>query len=248
MNLTLFRTLALGALATLLCACTTVGMHTPARSKLDYGPPQTMRVCVLKADGVSQRRQDELIHAVNKELSLYNIQVVVPWTRPWKRNDFTVYGMFGNDLSNRPLEAPCDRLVALSDRNIADFLWQFTMLPEVLGGVDEETHTHGMIVANVATENQLQLSPSAATVHEFYHLLGCPHAATLTHCYQRIADLKRQAQQNPEFFPGVTQDGQFLVTREAVNEVLQVVFAKEQSKRHGSEAHAVALPTSFPGS
>ena len=223
-------------LVAMLPACTTVGMHTRERAKLDYGPPLTMQICLLRAPGVSEQRATELMNAVRKELALYNIDVVVPWTRDWQRVGFTANAMFERDLYRRELEPPCDRLVALVDRHAGDFVWGLLGMPEVLGAVDDETHTHGMVVAIAVTESQLYITPEDAAVHEFYHLLGCPHAATLTRCYSIIAKLKSQTDPKVSFVPGIAANGDFLFSREAVNEALKETIAKEDAKRHRTSA------------
>jgi hypothetical protein len=125
---------------------------------------------------------------VNIEFAPYGIQIVVPWQHAWTRAGFTHSSLF-DDVARRDLEPPCDRLVALVDRNAGDFLWGLLM-PEILGEVDEATRTRGYIVATTGSVNQLLEPPSQATVHEFYHLLGCPHALSLSRCYHLIAALK----------------------------------------------------------
>jgi hypothetical protein len=223
-------------LATLLPACTTVGMHTKERAKIDYGPPITMQICLLRAPDVSQKRADKLMDAVRKEFALYRIEVAIPWVRDWERHGFTANAMFDNDLYHRELEPPCDRLVALVDRNVGDIVWGLLGMPEVLGAVDDETHTHGMVVAIAATEAQTLMPPKDAAVHEFYHLLGCPHAATLTRCYGLIAKLKSQTDPKANFVPGVATNGDFLFSREAVNDVLKDYVAKEEAKHKRTSA------------
>ena len=46
-------------------------------------------------------------------------------------------------------------------------------MPEVLGSVDDTIRTRGYVVATQASFNQLFTPPPKATVHDFYHLLGC---------------------------------------------------------------------------
>jgi hypothetical protein len=88
--------------------------------------------------------------------------------------------------------------------------------------VDDDTHTRGFVVATRASLNQLLASPADTAVHEFYHLLGCPHAATLTACYERIVALKRQIAPGADFVPGVGRDGRFLSSRrEEANRTLR---------------------------
>ena len=211
------------ALLVALAACTSVGTHTRERLALDYGPPMQLRVCVLHTPDVAPRRIDALVAAVNEEFQAYGITVVVPWVRPWQRAGFTHERLF-EDVAQRRLEAPCDRLVAFVDRNAGDALWGLLM-PEVLGMVDEATHTRGYVVATRASLNQLFVPPSKATVHEFYHLLGCPHAGSMDGCYRAIAALKRAHDASADFVPGIDPAGGFVTTREDANQTLRDALA-----------------------
>lgn len=222
-----------------LGACTTVGVHTGERFTQEYGPPVQMRVCVLRTEGVSPERVDALIAAVNREFTTYGIEVVVPWIRPWARTGFTHQRVF-DDVVGRDLEAPCDRLVAFVDRNPADVLWGMLM-PEVLGSVEEVTHTHAYIVATRASFNQLFMPPEKSTIHEFYHLLGCPHSGSLSKCYTRIAALKRQFDPEADFLPGIGGDGRFLLTRAATNAALRRATGRIEPLA-GTSAIAVQRP------
>jgi len=68
--------------------------------------------------------------------------------------------------------------------------------------------------------------PSKVVVHEFYHLLGCPHAGALSRCYGRIVALKRQIHAtNAEFFPGIDTHGFLRVTRERTNSRMRQALA-----------------------
>lgn len=200
--------LGVGLLGSLMIgACTTVGVHTAEIAKIDYGPPVTVRVCVLKTDDTPHLRVDSLLKAVNREFAQYNIAVDVPWVRPWKRPGYFVETIL-EDLMRRPLEQPCDRLVGLVDRHVGDFVWGLAM-PEVLGAVDDVTATRGYVVATWGSLNQIFMTPEQAAVHEFYHLVGCPHGMTLTKCYPRIAALKQAAVSDEDFFPGVAKHETF---------------------------------------
>jgi len=213
-----------------LSGCTTVGVHTKERATIDYGPRVEMRVCVLTAPKVDRARVDALIASVNKEFEPYAIAVTVPWVRPWVRPGFTADSMI-DDVIRRDLEIPCDRLVALVDRNAGDFLWGLVM-PEILGAVEVNTHTHGYIVATSASVNQMFEAPAAATVHEFYHFLGCPHSLSMTECYRIIAALKHHVDPDADLFPGITPDGGYLLTRDAVNATLHAMVEKQDEMRH----------------
>lgn len=216
--------IAVLVLAGLLAACSTVGVHTRHQHAVEFGPPAQLQVCVLRTPEVSTQRVDELIAAVNREFAAYNLEVVVPWVRSWERPGFSHHSML-DDIVRRELEPPCDRLIAFVDRNAGDFLWGLTM-PEVLGSVDDTTHTRGYVVATGASVNQLFTPANKVVVHEFYHLLGCPHAGALTECYDRIAALKQQAHAtDAEFFPGIDAHGFLLVTREKANSRMRQALA-----------------------
>jgi hypothetical protein len=51
--------------------CTTVGVNTRERTTIDYGPPVSLNVCVLRSPGVTTQRVDELATAVNTEFAPY---------------------------------------------------------------------------------------------------------------------------------------------------------------------------------
>jgi hypothetical protein len=82
--------------------------------------------------------------------------------------------------------------------------------------------------------NQLFEPPSQATVHEFYHLLGCPHALSLSKCYHLIAALKTHIDPAQGFIPGIASDGGFLLTRTKANAVMRSAMAYEDARRQGA--------------
>jgi hypothetical protein len=185
-----------------LAGCTTVGIHTTAREQIDFGPPVTVRVCVLKAADISEHRAEMLKQLVQEEFAQYGLLIEVPWVREWERPGFQA-GSIMQDLLERPLEPPCDRLFGFVDRHLGDFAWGLVM-PEILGAVDQATTTRGYVVATFGSINQLVAPPEQTIVHEFYHLFGCPHGVTLSSCYPKIAALKASVQPDADFFPGVS--------------------------------------------
>jgi hypothetical protein len=214
--------------AALLAGCTTVGVHTRAIDAIEYGPPQTVRVCLLKTADVPAARVDSIVAALNAEFGRYGLSIEVPWVRPWVRPGFQAGAIF-EDLLPRELEPPCDRLFALVDRHAGDMLWGL-VLPEVLGAVDTVTSTRGFVVATYASLNQVVAGPEAAAIHEFYHLLGCPHGMTLTACYPRIARLKAARDPAADFLPGVEMEQEkHLTTREAANSRLREWIAEQRA-------------------
>ncbi len=214
------------------CAgCTTIGAHTQERGKVDYGPAQGLEVCLLKSEDVPPERVEELVAAVNQEFGPYAITVSVPWVHPWQRPSFTASGIM-EDVMVRDLEPPCDRLVALVDRHAGDFVWGL-LLPEILGEVDDITRTRGFVVATWGSINQVFMEPSAATVHEFYHLVGCGHGVSKSKCYHEIAAMKAARPPDSDFMPGLTKDHEYLLTVDAANEALRKYRAEQDARRQG---------------
>jgi hypothetical protein len=209
-------------------------VHTADVATIDYGPPVTVRVCVLRTGDTPEERVGSLLAAVNAEFAQYGIVVEVPWVQPWQRPGFFV-GTILEDLLRRPLEPPCDRLVGLIDRHAGDVLWGLA-LPEVLGAVDDLTATRGYVVATWGSVNQIAMTPEQVTVHEFYHLLGCPHGMTLGKCYPRIAALKQAVVPGEDFFPGIAEHETFLTTRAQTQAAIDAYFAEADAKRKKKSA------------
>jgi len=233
------------ALIVLLMAgtgCTTIGMDTGKRDTFDYGVQQELRVCLLKTSDIPEGRADALIAAVNEEFVPFGITVTVPWIRDWERPGFTVNAMIPALLA-RELEEPCDRLMGLVDYHAGDFVWGL-FLPQVLGAVETATHTHGYVFATFGTLNQIGYGPKNSMVHEFYHLIGCPHAVTKTKCYEQIAAMKASRPPRSNLFPGMSDEGKYLHTRAEVNGILQQTLADLETKEQEGKAGSVeAAPT-----
>ena len=228
---------ALAAVWLLPSACTMVGVHDlEAMTAVEFGPSETIRFCVLHAPDVPEEKARRLMTAVGREFDRYRLDVEVPWVKPWVRPGFTVTAML-EDIVPRPIEPPCDRLVAMVGRHLGDALWGF-VLPEVLGAVETVTHTKGYVVANMASLGQIGLSPAQGAVHESYHFLGCGHALGMGKCYLRIAEIKKMARANRaagrDFFPGLTGDGQPITTRRQVHTVLRRVLELRPDPAPGS--------------
>ncbi len=211
---------ALLLLAPLLSACTMIGVGVPfRRAQIDFGPRVELRLCMLAAPGISAERAESVRAAIDREMADYGIRVRVPWVRPWERPAFFTTEMLP-DVMRRPLEPPCDRLVALVGRHLGDTLWGL-VLPEVLGAVEETTHTRGVIVAGYLSPNQLLLPPGRTAVHESYHLLGCGHSLWKWGCYEQIRRAKSLAPGDGGFFPGLTADGQPVRSRAEADALLR---------------------------
>ncbi|QFU01466.1 hypothetical protein FIU83_07415 [Halomonas sp. THAF5a] len=216
-------------LAMLTSACVTVGKHdTHALQTLDFGPEETLRVCLLIDEGITETRARDLFQEVSDELALFDLNVEIPWVRPWKRPAFLMNGII-EEIALRPLEPPCDRLMAVVGRHVGDFLASW-LAPEILGAVETNTHTRGYVVGKAVTLNQLLQNPSHVAVHESYHMLGCVHGHSLQACYPYILDLKRIARANREkgndFFPGISLDRQPITSRETTGEILRAAIGR----------------------
>lgn len=210
-------TLLLAVLALASGGCTTLGVHTGLPPRTD-APPVTLNVCLLREPSIGDARVEALLAAANDEFAPHGIRIAAPWVRAWQRPGFT-HEAIVDDLVRRPLEAPCDRLMALVGRTLADAAWG-AFMPEVLGGVESATHTRGFSVAVRASVGQLFQSPEDTFVHELYHLLGCQHGLTLSACHAAIAALREQARQQPSMFPTLARGNRLLTTRHQVDTAL----------------------------
>jgi hypothetical protein len=206
-------------LALVLGACTSMGPHKQAsRQQIDFGPPQTVGVCLYLDDGISEEAGRSLIQeAWRTEAPLYQLDVEIVKVKHWPRPAFQMEGIL-SALRHERLEPPCDRILALIGRNVGDVLWG-VVGPEVLGAVNDETLTHGYSVARRGSLNQLLMSPVDVTRHEIYHLLGCGEHYDMARCYRQISDLKAYKQaQHSDFYPAWDLiNRQLLATRDDVN-------------------------------
>jgi hypothetical protein len=209
-----------------LAACTSMGLHSlQARSGVDFGPPDSLSLCLLLDDGISEQRAREIIdEAWAEEGRLYGLAIRVASVSPWPRPAFTADGLM-EALLRVPLPGHCDRVFALLGRHFGDFLWGLVGLPEVLGAVDDNTLTHGYAVVQRASLNQVFMSPTGIVRHEIYHLLGCAEHFNMAGCYEQIAALKRQRRQDgADFFPAWDAiNERALLSRDAVNARLQAL-------------------------
>jgi hypothetical protein len=177
---------------------------------------------MYKDSRISDRQAADIISAIQNEFSQYGVHVQVPFIKQWQRPAFDHHGIL-SDIAGRPLEEPCDRLMALVGRDVRDFLWG-ALLPEILGAVETRTHTKGYVVAEVGSFNQLMSfrSPAEAAVHEFYHMFGYAHGDDRQTIVGKIARLKRMAQSNwlsgQDFFPGISSEGILYLSRREVDQ------------------------------
>jgi len=220
------QSLSILILGLLLFGCTTVGIpDKQALDHIDFGPPEKLRICIYKDVNVSDQQANDIIAALQQNFSHFGLAIEVPWVKPWKRSAFASDEIL-NNLASCPLEAPCDRLLALVGRSFGDFLWGIIM-PEIHGAVEDVSMTKGFAVAEIGSFNQM-LSMSSATriaIHETYHLLGCDHGLDAKPCYEKIALIKKIARKSRlagrDFFPSVTLDQRVLMSRLDVEKKLE---------------------------
>jgi hypothetical protein len=206
-------------LTLLVQGCTSMGAPDPvARASHDFGPRDSVRVCLYLDRGIDEKAGRDLIaRAWQSEADLYGLDVEVVRVQPWRRPAFQMDGILAH-LRRVPLTAPCDRVLALVGRNVGDFLWAFVG-PEVLGAVNDESLTHGYVVARWGSVNQLFMPPEDVMRHEIYHLLGCGEHNDMPGCYARIERLKAwKRTSGSDFFPAWDLiDRRILHTRAEVN-------------------------------
>jgi hypothetical protein len=213
-----------------LAGCTSMGFHDQnLRAQIDFGPPDSVALCLYLDEGISEERARALIaEAWREEAPLYGLEVRVAGVTRWKRPAFTKDGIM-NALRYEPLTPGCDRIFALLGRHLGDVLWGVLPLPEVLGAVNDETLTHGYAIAQRGSLNQLFMPPADIIRHELYHLLGCGEHFDMRRCYEQVAALKRWKRDNrSDFFPAWDLiNNRLMPTREAVNARLAAVVRAE---------------------
>jgi hypothetical protein len=237
---------ALGAclLGTSGCFVTSIGMENPqARAEKDFGPPQTLKVCALLDDGISQGdAQQTLADEWNQgEASKYNlsVQLVSYSSLPRPTSEF-FHWQIARKLAMRQIPPQCDRVMYFVNRNALDALWSVPELygaPEILGEVDDFSMTKGYVVDRVASLNQVLMlpwfSPEKVARHEAYHMVGCGHDLVMNECYEHIAEAKWLAKQLDDagcyeksgvkpFFPSFSNAGAgpIMLTREQAEGML----------------------------
>ena len=202
--------------------CTAIPLdQAPPSNPAAFGPAMPLRVCVLRDIDLDQDAADRLLAVLRERFSPYGLMLEFPWIRDWQRPAFRHAGIM-KDVARRPLEAPCDRLLALVGRDARDFVWG-ALMPEILGAVETRTHAKGYVVAETGSLNQVLsfTSPHQAAVHEMFHLLGLDHADDADLARRRIVRIKQAAVRNRadgrDFFPAVTSEGRVYTTRRAVD-------------------------------
>jgi len=182
------------------CFFTSIGLeHDELRRSIDFGPPDTVRLCIFLDQGVTESRARELLSSWDGEAPKYALAVKPVSFQPLARSGF-FHGSIVRQVGAQMLGPDCDRNLYFVGRNAGDFLWGDLAavalpLPEVLGEVEDATLTSGFVVATAISPNQLLLSPYTVTRHEIYHLLGCKQHFDMPACYHEIATLKRRERQ-----------------------------------------------------
>lgn len=185
--------------------------------------------------GVSEERTQAILSAIREEFAPMGLHVQTPWIRDWQRPAFSQKGIT-RDVAHRPLEAPCDRILALVGRDARDFVWG-VLMPEILGAVETRTNTKGFVVAEVGSLNQVLTfaSPQDAAVHEFYHMLGCRHSLDKEETYAQVGRIKQLAalnrRQGRDFFPAMSEKGRVYTTRAAVDRRFGIRPAAHAARR-----------------
>lgn len=232
----------------MLASCTSIGGLTskPDMARYKFGPPLTMRICILRDPAVSEEQAKNLMKAWQEEITQFNLTLSLQWIHPWPRPAFGAYGLM-EAIAEPTMEAPCDRLVALIGRNAGDAIYSLMSLvlpmPEILGYVDNVTQSRSFIIATWGPSiNQVFAGgPEAVMIHEGYHLLGCGHNSW-SQCYDSIAETKRLARTNQQdgidFFPSRTVEGVVFLTREKANTALALGLALYRSGARNPEPPA----------
>ncbi|MCB1192743.1 MAG: hypothetical protein H7A23_24395 [Leptospiraceae bacterium] len=190
---------------------TTVGFHRDSvRESINFGSPKNLNVCLLVEDDIDLEDADELTGHWAEELELYNIRLNITHKRQVER--FSFWGATVLErLKEYKVGGNCHRIVYLVGRSLGDIIFEFFAIAfyvtvgvkaEVNGAVEGQTNTRGYVKAKyVGLLQLLMTSPKSTLVHEGYHLLGCPHAFTMTECYDKI---KQAKELSGDIFPVVT--------------------------------------------
>ena len=182
-------------MATAGCYFTSIGLaHGQLMGSFDFGPLQTVHLCVFLDAGVTESRARQLLSSWDSEVQRYGLAVEPVSFRALARSGY-FHGPIIREVQAQMLAPDCDRNLYFVGRTAADFLWGDLAavalpLPEVLGEVDDATLSSGFVVATAISPNQLLLSPYDVTRHELYHLLGCRQHYDMPACYAQIAALK----------------------------------------------------------
>lgn len=193
----ILMTLMVSSILSSCAGCTFIGIDRPAtREAMDWGPAETIPTCVYLDHNVTQKRATELISGWNdNEGAWFKLRFQpVSYSEVDRSAGDLFYFQIAAHLQSIPKPDTCAKQVWFVNRNLFDAAYGLGSLatgaPEIVGWTDDETRSKVFTYADVATVNQVFLSPASTTRHELYHTLGCDHFS-MTQCYQRIQDFKR---------------------------------------------------------
>ena len=232
-------------LLSLLSACTSLGSHNmESLGQIDFGPRQTLRICVYRDANISRAQARQVIDAVDAEFDQYALDISVPWIRIWQRFNNSEVAVI-DELTPLTLEPPCDRLLGLDSRHAGRAKW-LVVLQESLGAVELITRTRGYILYTAALRGKSGDDPKQVAIHEAYHLLGCDHDNDMTSCYRKIADLKSFARSNmkskDDFFPGISISGELITSRKETDRLLRLSLESSYANAERSKIPEVTEP------
>jgi len=194
----------------------------------DFGPRETLRLCLLREPLVTQESVDRAIRAMRGALERYAIDLEVPWVRAWDPPRDAL-GSRMRELRSLPLEEDCDRLLVLSALDWGERTRRtFGALEAgagIAGEVESDTFSRGYVFVRPMSWLHLPgFDASELVIHELHHLFRCDHDRVMDDCYRQIVRLKHAAAANRsagrDFFPAITLDGTLLLERDAVSAVL----------------------------
>src|SRR5271169_7255150 len=102
---------------------TFIGVDHPAmRQSMDFGPPQTVNMCVLLDKGVSPDDAAALLSTWNEEGSKYGLYVKAASYQELPRTGF-FHSQIMDQLNEVSLPPSCDRMIYFVNRDAGDFLY-----------------------------------------------------------------------------------------------------------------------------
>jgi len=199
-------------------------------------PPPPLRVCLLASPRVRPAELRTVVENLRASGQAFGIAVEIPGV-PEGGVARAVTRPSLDDLMRRPLDPPCDRMVAVYRDPPAESLSRAWIARGPSGGVDRLTHTRAYIVLQVRPfpENLAGVAfPGAA---EISWLLGCSPGTTSATCHARVRRLTSAPMGHDDFFPAWTS-GDTLLRRRADVET-------ELARQLPRELHAVRQPGSM---
>jgi len=203
-----------------------LGRPSPVRLHFtDFGPPETLRLCLLREPGVSEARARRVVEGLRAGLAPYGIALEVPRLERWQP-PADAPGARIAALRALPIEPPCDRLLALSALRAGEFLARSVGVSKPGATIEGEVESHAfsrgyVFVRPISVFHVFGFDAAALALHEAHHLLRCGHDVVMDDCYRQIARLKRAAREGrargEDFFPILTRDGVWIRERSAVS-------------------------------